>query len=381
MMLKFLFNHQIGAGEPMRIAFYSPALPDSGESNGIVTYVRIMRDALRDLGHWVMVVTPDHAELFGHGIVELPESRFARIRSRSLRRDGSHPWARMRVVDAFRYAKLRGAQVFEIEESFGWSSLLRGIPVVTRVHGPHGFTGSTDQIRDEAEVDALSRARFVTAPTQSVLNAMRERYGLQLVNSKAILNPMYEAYERWEGGSDQILFVGRNDEQKGADIVLRAFAKAREALPSLNLIVVGPGFEGGARSPDELMKLRVQSSLCVIGSRAETFSYALAEAMAVGMPIVTTNCFGPAELIRDGIDGRLVPIDDPDAMAAAIVETLSDRERMEEMGRSARMRLCSMCSPGRIAEETAALYRSLLTPSVGHRWLSSTPLRLSEPSR
>ena len=60
---------------PLRIGLYAPALPESGVSNGIVTYAGIMRDALRSLGHSVMIVTPEQVERFDGSVVDLPTSR------------------------------------------------------------------------------------------------------------------------------------------------------------------------------------------------------------------------------------------------------------------------------------------------------------------
>ena len=53
-----------GDERPLHVGFYTPALPDSGNPNGIVTYVRIMRDALRSLGHKVTVVTLEQDSSF-----------------------------------------------------------------------------------------------------------------------------------------------------------------------------------------------------------------------------------------------------------------------------------------------------------------------------
>ena len=59
--------------KPLKVAFYAPALPESGVSNGIVTYTRIMRDALKALGHDVLVFTPDHIERADTIVVDLPK--------------------------------------------------------------------------------------------------------------------------------------------------------------------------------------------------------------------------------------------------------------------------------------------------------------------
>jgi hypothetical protein len=116
---------------PLRIALYAPALPKSGVSNGIVTYSRIMRDALRALGHSVAVVSADQIEHADGRVAALPKPSGVVGRVRILmeaRRgeDGSNIWTRLRILDAFEAARRAGAQVFEIEESFGWAGRLAG---------------------------------------------------------------------------------------------------------------------------------------------------------------------------------------------------------------------------------------------------------------
>jgi glycosyltransferase involved in cell wall biosynthesis len=71
----------------------------------------------------------------------------------------------------------------------------------------------------------------------------------------------------------------------------------------------------------------------VLPSEQEPFGTVLAEAMAVGTPVVATRVGGLAEVVEDGVTGRLVERGDPDALAQAIVDVLA---RRDEMGAAAR---------------------------------------------
>jgi glycosyltransferase involved in cell wall biosynthesis len=71
----------------------------------------------------------------------------------------------------------------------------------------------------------------------------------------------------------------------------------------------------------------------VLPSYHEPFGTVLAEAMAVGTPVVASAVDGLPEVVRDGVTGRLVPPGDPDSIAAAVLEVLS---RQSEMGAAAR---------------------------------------------
>jgi glycosyltransferase involved in cell wall biosynthesis len=408
-------EQSLEAGEPLHVGLFSPALPESGFANGIVTYVRVMRDALRSIGHSVTIVTPTHIDAAEGGVCALAPSRglIGRLRSFAESRhgaDGSHPWTRLRIIDAFRAARRAGVQVFEIEESFGWAGRLvgRGIPIVERLHGPHVFVrdrfGSEEErrlgdLREAAELKSFIRADVVTAPTQALIDRLTDVYDLSLPFARAIPNPIPVAppQRRWSAQRadlDQILCVGRFDWCKGADVVVRAFARALERRPSLKLIMVGPDhgikqengnvvqfaeFAGieippeacarirflGAQSPGQIAELRLRSAFSLIGSRFEVFSYAISEAMAVGMPVLATNTFGGSMLIRDRIDGRISPIGEIEPMAEAMLEMIRDSAQLAEMGASAYARAANLLSPERIADETLAVYRQAIAKTRG----------------
>jgi glycosyltransferase involved in cell wall biosynthesis len=399
------------AHSPLRIALYSPELPDSGAVNGIVTYSRIMRDALRALGHSVTVVSADQIERADGRVAEIPTPSGIAARLRTLlearrRKDGSDPWIRLRIMDAFKAARRAGVEVFEIEESFGWAGRLvgQGVAIVERLHGPHVY-GRDDaetaeqrrlgDLREEAELASFSRVQAITCPSQRLLSAMVERYRIKAPINRAIPNPIPVAQpdSLWSSGfadPDQILCVGRFDLRKGADVAIRAFDLALKRRPSLRLVMAGPDrglmqpngsvthFEEfvateirpetrarirflGPQRPDRIAELRRQSGLALVASRFENFAYSIAEAMAVGMPVLASDSFGNGEMIRDGLDGRIVPIAHVGAMADAMVAMAGDPGRLAEMGRSAYERVSQWLSPERIALETVEVYREALT--------------------
>jgi glycosyltransferase involved in cell wall biosynthesis len=395
---------------PLCIGLYSPELPESGVSNGIVTYVGILRDALRQLGHSVLVVTAQEIELPSGQVERISHGNpmLAGVRSRweALHgRDGMHPWARVCLLDAFRAARKAGAQVFEIEESFGWARRLTtsGLPIVQRLHGPHVFGREpveTEQqrrlgdLREKAELASFREQRVITSPSRRLLDALVARYDLSIPIARVIPNPVRLASrpDTWSlnrAVEDQILCVGRFDLRKGADIVIRAFAEALQERPQLSLVIAGPDrglvqpngqvlhFEEfvnseispvararirylGPQSPDSISRLRRESTLALIGSRFETFSYVAAEAMAVGMPVLASDVYGPGEIIRDGIDGRIFASGNVNACARSIVEMMLDRPRLAKMGRSAYQRAAECLSPQRVARDTVAVYKEAL---------------------
>jgi glycosyltransferase involved in cell wall biosynthesis len=138
-----------------------------------------------------------------------------------------------------------------------------------------------------------------------------------------------------------VVACGRLTGQKGYGDLLEAFRRLRERGPA-TLWVLG---EGHLRAELEARaeRLRISGSVHFLGFRDnphayvraadvfalsslwEGFGNVIVEAMAVGTPVVCTDCpYGPAEIIRDGTSGLLVPPGDPEAMARALARVLEE---------------------------------------------------------
>jgi len=97
----------------------------------------------------------------------------------------------------------------------------------------------------------------------------------------------------------------------------------------------------------------------VAASRNEGFGLTCLEAMASGVPVVATRTGGFEMVARPGVDGYLVPCQDPDALAAAVGEALADAARLEAMGRAARRRVLDAFTVEREARDLVAQYRRI----------------------
>lgn len=137
---------------------------------------------------------------------------------------------------------------------------------------------------------------------------------------------------------DVVLAVGRLVPEKGFASLIDAFAKSRRAK---RLILLGEGPERArlealvaAHGLSPRVELRgyvkdpsgvfATAKMLALSSRSEAFGNVVVEALAYGLPVVVTRCGGPEEILEGGRHGKLVPIDDSDAMAGAIDETLAD---------------------------------------------------------
>jgi len=140
-----------------------------------------------------------------------------------------------------------------------------------------------------------------------------------------------------------ILAVGRLHPVKGFDVLLRAFEALWRAFPNWQLTIVGSGPErsrlvelceelgisGRVTITDPVRNIETwmaRASLVVLPSRSEAFGNALLESMAMGVAVVATKCAGPKSLIDDGVNGRLVPIDDLRALTQAMAELMAQPE-------------------------------------------------------
>jgi glycosyltransferase involved in cell wall biosynthesis len=150
-----------------------------------------------------------------------------------------------------------------------------------------------------------------------------------------------------------VIAAGRVTPQKGFDRLLPVWAKVVEDHPDWELRIFGEGVSapklrkqieelgiGGSarlmgftpRLNDEL----AQSSLYVMSSRREGFPMVLLEAMGVGLPVVSFDCpTGPRDIVREGVDGHVVPDGDGAAMAAAMSGLMADEARRKAYGAAA----------------------------------------------
>jgi glycosyltransferase involved in cell wall biosynthesis len=154
-----------------------------------------------------------------------------------------------------------------------------------------------------------------------------------------------------EGNVGIIVGMGRFSREKGFDLLLRAMSRVRAPA---RLLLLGEGraeeklrklakelgisekveFLGFRKNPYPVLR---DATVFVLPSRYEGFPNGLAEAMALGVPCIATRCrTGPEELIADGENGLLVPVEDPETMARAIDRLLGDPELRERLGASAR---------------------------------------------
>lgn len=161
------------------------------------------------------------------------------------------------------------------------------------------------------------------------------------------------ASEREPGRPFRAIFVGHQTIRKGLHVLLEAWQDL--ALDNAELLLVGPVIDGiggrlhrqyegrftyvGMTPPDRLAELYRSADLLVCPSLFEGGPMVVLEAMASGIPSVVSRA--ACSVVRDGIDGLIVPTADSAALAGAISALYSDRPRARRMGAAARERALS----------------------------------------
>lgn len=180
--------------------------------------------------------------------------------------------------------------------------------------------------------------------------AVAERLdGLQahVVGCPVELDPPHVAAP-WAGsvtdGGPVVGFIGRIEPRKGVLDLVRAAPHIRAARPDVTVVIAGD--DPYASDPAHLEAVKAAGGVVHLGwledaasamrhldvlvapSLQEPFGTVLAEAMAVGTPVVATRVGGLADVVDDGVTGLLVPPGRPDELAAAVLRVLSERDAM-----------------------------------------------------
>ena len=175
-------------------------------------------------------------------------------------------------------------------------------------------------------------------------------------HSAIILNEVSESFfETKRTASNHVVTLGRLNNQKNHTMLIQAYSRIAEKYPGQNLLIYGKG-ENAEKLQQLIQELNLQNRVMLMGptnqvhdvlSKAGVFVLssdyegmpnALMEAMAVGVPCISTNCpcGGPEMLIQDRINGLLVPVDDAEAMADALDNLLSAPQTAQTLGEQAR---------------------------------------------
>lgn len=193
--------------------------------------------------------------------------------------------------------------------------------------------------------------------------------------STIILNPVHDKYVEAkisENRNKTVVHSGRIVDFKNQDMLIRTFARVHEKHPEYDLKLFGGDSHDGTMevlqnaiaecnasdyvrlmgNSDNLDKEMVDAAFFAFTSDWEGLPNSVLEAMALGLPVVATDCpcGGPATVIQDGVNGLLVPIKDSEALEVAMNRLIEDREFAESLGKEAK-KICDLLNGSAIIEQ------------------------------
>ncbi len=184
-----------------------------------------------------------------------------------------------------------------------------------------------------------------------------------------------EAHLEGTGGLPRVLFVGGDFERKGGTLLLDWFAERGQGRCELHLVTrTPPAIQGSlpglylhtnleANDP-QLMQLYRESHVFVLPTLADCFGIASIEAMATGLPVITTRVGGVPDIIEDGQEGFLIEPRDGSALAAGLERLLEDAALRRMMGARAREKVLERFDARKNSEQLLGLMKALIAPDL-----------------
>jgi glycosyltransferase involved in cell wall biosynthesis len=362
--------------------------------DGLVAFEVASRLAAR--GHDVHVLSP---------LIDVRGSLPASLHLHPVDIAGHGLKARLAYVRAVRatYARLRMHAPFDIIHQLnpvyaGMSLALADarVPVVLGA-----YVGAWPRSADSADIMGAIDLPFVSTVRRAVVGLQQRRAAAVILSTPAarelivdwnavrhkcvtIPHGIDPAPYRASGDDETseaaptILFLGGTERRKGIYVLLEAFARVRAARSDVRLLIAGGGGREGEvmavveKMPDreaiEFLGVVERSavpalmrgiSVFAAPSFGEPFGMALLEAMASSKPVVVTDAGGP-RFIVDPEGGRKVPVEDPAALAEALLDVLQSPERARAMGAYNRRAIETTYAWDRVIEKIENVYASVL---------------------
>ena len=157
-----------------------------------------------------------------------------------------------------------------------------------------------------------------------------------------------------------VLFVGRDWERKGGDLLLTAFDRVTEVLPTARLVVVGSTpplrrswleVRGRVESRKAMQAVYSNADVFCLPTRYDGYGMSFLEAMANELPCVGTDVCAVPDIISHGQTGYVVPPEDPDMLAATLITLLANPDLRRRLGVAGRERVESRLNWDQVVEQ------------------------------
>ena len=352
---------------------------------GVGAHVGHLARALRSRGHEVRIVAPSEGDV-EPGVVSVGRSIPIPYNG-SIARLAFGPRVALRIRVALRRARPDVVHVHEpFAPSAGLLTLLNTrLPVVGTFHASIGRSRAY-RLAAPALRPLYRRLAARVAVSDEARRTIEKVFGADGIT----VIPNGVEWSRFSSlpppSGSMILFVGRMEKRKGAAVLVEAFTRLAEKRPDAELVLAGEGPERksveqavpealrervtftGRVDPLELPEVFGRAAVvCAPSLGGESFGIVLLEGMAAGRPVVASSIPGYAAVLRDGVDGILVPPGDADALAVALVRVLDDPGAAQAMGRSGREHSRRYDWPNVAAAIEKVYERAVAAPRLGRR--------------
>jgi len=235
----------------------------------------------------------------------------------------------------------------------------------------------------QAFLDALDG---IIAVSPSCIEAMEKYFHAEYtvipngVDTSFFSNPTGKI-AKYDDGSPTILFLGRLDPRNGLDNLLEAFPHVLQAIPQARLLILGDGplravyenkvknligkniFFEGLISNERPEYFATSQVFCYPATKA-SFGITLLESMAAGTPLVATDNKGFRDLIQNGVNGLLVPPENPHALAGALLRVLQDQTLARRLSQNGR-EMVKKYSWSQVTDQILAYYNQVFMQKRG----------------
>jgi len=194
----------------------------------------------------------------------------------------------------------------------------------------------------------FGRAAAIVAWSDWAKRSFVEDYGCK-EEDVAVIPPGVDLAQFTVGERDnelpRILFVGGDFVRKGGDLLLDVFRRRFLGRAELRLVTKAemaeePGvrvFRDVQANSEQLLDLFRTSDIFVLPTRADCYSLVCMEALASGLPVVTTRVGGIPDIVQEGRNGHLIGVDDAEALGGALQGLLADPAHRRQMGVESRL--------------------------------------------
>lgn len=359
----------------MKIVFLTGNLCDGGAQR----VISVLANELAGMGHEIMVI------VFAKADKEYP------LNSNVVRITLYHSYAEYKKVSAFRRLKRIRKILREFEPNVAVGFIESGYALFLSSIGLHFL-----------KIGSLRISPYIQGADKS-LRGRLERLWFRKASAVVLQTDGQKEYALWHGWSEptvianpinvsvflleehcykvsccRLVMAGRLTAQKNYPLAFKALKRVGRVIPEWKLEIYGRGeladeladlvahlglqdkisFKGWV---DDVISAYQQSDLFLMTSDFEGLPNVLMEAMGCGLPCISTDCpTGPADLIENGVNGVLVPVNDVDALADAIIKVCTmPLEERANMGCKARRFIMENYSAGQIADQWVALVERL----------------------